>query len=211
MDNNPALHYRRSIRLKGYDYSHSGAYFVTTCTQNRECLFGEVKNEKVKLNPVGEMIQEIWEGLPQYHLGFEMGEFVVMPNHIHGIIVLTENVGVGLRAYPPIETAEPKQKAGQPQRVAPTITLSDIVHHFKSYTTARYRERVENADWPPFPGRLWQRNYYEHIIRSEKSLNKIREYITNNPIRWQFDRDNPVALPDTLEQDFWKALVRNQK
>jgi len=211
MKYNPEVHRRSSIRLKNYDYSRDGAYFVTICTQGRECLLGKIKNEEVELSPAGKMIQEIWKNLPQHHPGFEMDEFIVMPNHIHGIIILMENVGVGLRAYPSTEMAEPKQKAGQPRRVAPTITLPEVVHHFKSYTTARYRERVENANWPPFPGRLWQRNYYEHIIRNENSLKKIREYIINNPIRWQFDRDNPAALPDTLEQDFWKALDRNQK
>jgi hypothetical protein len=135
-----------------------------------------------------------------------------MPSHIHGIIILSgNNVGAGLCACPSTEMAEPRQKTGQPRRVAPTITLPEVVHHFKSYTTARYRERVENANWPPFPGRLWQRNYYEHIIRNENSLNKIREYIINNPIRWQFDRDNAAAQPDVLEQDFWKVLGQNQK
>ena len=140
-----------------------------------------------------------------------MDEFIVMPNHLHGIIVLTEHVGVGLRAYPSPKMAQPKQKTGQPRRVAPTITLPDVIHHFKSYTTAQFRHRVENDDWPPFPGRLWQRNYYEHVIRNEKSLNNIRQYIASNPIRWEFDRENPGGQPDGLEQNFWRIFGQNDR
>jgi len=208
---NPDIHHRQSIRLKSHDYSKAGSYFITVCTQGRECLFGKVKNSVIELNPAGKMIQEIWKGLPQFHSDFTMDEFVVMPYHIHGIIVLTEDVGAGLRAYPPPRATQQNQKIGQPRRVAPTITLPDVIHHFKSYTTARYRDQVENEGWPPFPGRLWQRNYYEHVIRNKNSLNKIREYIINNPMRWQFDRDNPVAHSDALEKDFWKSFGQDHK
>ena len=217
---NPDVHHRQSARLKDYDYSQSGAYFITICAQNRKCLFGEIKNAEMELNEAGKMVQAVWKELPQYHPGFEMDGFVAMPNHVHGIILLAENVGVGLRAYPPAntgktsqQTEQPKQKTGQPplktgqpRRAAPTITLPDIVHHFKSFTTAQYRQNVAKFDWPPFPGKLWQRNYFEHIICSDESLYRIREYIANNPARWEFDLENPTGNPDKREGNFWKTV-----
>ncbi len=220
MNYNPAFHHRRSIRLKNYHYSGGGGYFVTICTQERENQFGEIKNGEVKLNPAGRMVQTVWEELPEHYPGVEIDEFTVMPNHVHGIVLLNEFVGAGPRACPSLQTAcpasqtpPPNQKTGRPRGAAPTktLTLGDVVYRFKSLTTARYREGVENHDWPPFPGRLWQRNYYEHIIRDENSLNKIREYIIQNPLRWDFDLENTVGKPDGAEQDFWKVFGQKRK
>ncbi len=206
MKYNPEIHHRRSIRLKDFDYSLGGGYFLTICTQERENLFGEINNGEMQLNAAGRMVLDVWTGLPNYHTGFEMDEFVVMPNHVHGIIILTEPVGAGLRARPVAKTPPPPRPTGQPRRVAPTITLPDVVHHFKSYTTAQYRKNVAKRNWPPFPGKLWQRNYYEHIIRTEKTANRIRQYIAANPFRWEFDRDNPDGKPDKIEETFWKTF-----
>ena len=173
MKYNPDKHARRSIRLWGYEYTQSGAYFITICTQNRDCLFGEVVKGIMNANEIGQMIQSVWDELPQHYPGMDVDAFVVMPNHIHGIILLTPD------------------KTGQPQGVAPTMSLMDVVHRFKSLTTARYRQGVVQRRWQPFPGRLWQRNYYEHIIRHEEALNRAREYIVLNPLRWYLDRENP--------------------
>ena len=111
-----------------------------------------------------------------------------MPNHIHGIILLDGPVGAGPRACP-----------GQPRGVAPTLSLPDVVHGYKSLSTTRYRHRVKLEGWVPFSGRLWQWNYYEHIIRNDESLYRIREYIMTNPLRWELDREN---LDKTGEDEF---------
>ncbi len=205
----PDRHHRRSIRLKGYDYTSAGAYFVTICVQNRECLLGEVIEGRVSLSGAGRMVQSIWDALPQYYPGVDIDAFVVMPNHVHGIIVLTEHERV---LDIPTGQAQPIGQArgpsagqargpsagqargpamGQARGPAPTLSLPDVVQRFKSLTTARYRQGVIEENWPPFPGRLWQRNYYEHIIRNEAELNSIREYIFYNPDHWVQDEENP--------------------
>lgn len=181
-----AKHRRRSIRLRGYDYHQPGAYFVTICTQNRECIFGEVVDRQMILNEAGRMVETVWRELPQHYAGIEVEAFVVMPNHVHGIIIL---VGAGAPACP--------DNPGRPQGVAPTMStmsLPDVVHRFKSLTTARYRHGVRQDGWRPFPGRLWQRNYYERVIRGEKELNRVREYIINNPLHWEQDPENPLVV-----------------
>lgn len=211
---NADIHHRHSIRLKGYDYSQEGSYFVTICTQNRECLFGNVVNGKVRMNDPGEMIVRTWEDLPQKYSGVEIDQFIVMPNHIHAIIVLpVESVSVGAgpcacpssvvtfhgphainaeRWQPHTKKGHRHSREGHPQGGAPTrISLSDIVHRFKSFTTAQYRTNVRQHKWPPFNSKLWQRNYYEHIIRNEDELNRIRKYIVNNPAQWAEDKENP--------------------
>ncbi|MCI2428531.1 transposase [Candidatus Acetothermia bacterium] len=171
---------RQVLRLQGYDYSQIGAYFVTICTQNKESLFGEIVNDEMVLNHAGGMVQTVWDEIPQNYPGVEIDMFRVMPNHVHGIIIL---VGAGPFACPEI---------GQPQGVAPTmLSLPDVIHRFKTLTTKRYTDGVKRDNWPPFPAKLWQRNYYEHIIRNEDKLHAIREYMINNPLQWELDRENP--------------------
>ena len=201
----PERHHRRSIRLKGYDYHQAGAYFVTICTQDRAFLFGQVVHGEMRLNEAGKMVYDVWNDLPAFYPGVQTDAFIVMPNHIHGIIILVgadprvcpnadprvcpaqPPVGVGPRAYP---DSGPRAYPGQPQGVAPTMGLPDVVHRFKTMTTKRYADGVKRLGWEPFRGRLWQRNYCEHIIRNEESLNRIREYILTNPMRWALDREN---------------------
>ncbi len=191
---NPEIHHRRTIRLQGYDYSSPGAYFITICTQNHECLFGEISNRKMILNAAGQMITTILQQIPDHYPGNDIDEFVVMPNHIHTIIF----VGAGPRACPfkiitclpengqPTENRQPRGRIGQPQGVAPTgLPLPDIVSRIKTMTTKQYSDGVKQSGWQPFNGKLWQRNYYEHIIRNESELYQIREYIDNNPANWE--------------------------
>jgi len=187
----PHLHHRRSIRLAGFDYAQAGSYFVTICTQNRECVFGEVVRGQMKSNGPGQMVELVWDQLPQHYMGVEVDAFVVMPNHAHGIITL---VGAGPCACP--------EGSGQPQRVAPTGTMSlpDVVQRFKSLTTARYRWGVHKDGWPAFPNRLWQRNYCEHVIRNEDELSRIRQYIVDNPSQWESDEENPAYEHDQRVQ-----------
>ncbi len=179
-------HHRRSIRLKGYDYTQAGAYAVTICTHNRDCLFGEIADGEMRLNDGGRMLERAWGELPVRFHHMDLDGFVVMPNHFHGILVLHPHVG--------LESADEKTKGEH--RVRPNGTLPDtvgrIVQAFKSITTHKYITGVKQNGWPPFPGKLWQRNYYERIIRNEGELKRIREYIVNNPARWELDRENPI-------------------
>lgn len=184
---NSDIHHRRSIRLQGYDYRQAGAYFVTICAQNRACLFGEIVNDTMQLNDAGIMLARHWQMLPQRFTNIRLDAFVVMPNHIHSIIVLTDG-----RIGPPTEATLPS-----PPRatlvVAPT-SLGDVVGAYKSLTTVEYVRGVKASGWAPFDGKLWQRNYYEHIIRNESSLHDIRQYIIHNPAKWAEDTENPERL-----------------
>lgn len=195
MPYDPFKHHRRSIRLKGYDYSQAGAYFVTMCTQNRECLFGEIVNGEMQLNDAGAMIVKWWDKLSSKFPTFDPDAFVVMPNHIHCIVIITDvgaidgvtvDVGVPLRGRPD------DGQIGQPHRAAPTDkpTLGDIIDWFKTMATNEYIRGVKQLGWKPFDKKVFQRNYYEHIVRNERELNAIREYIQNNPANWAADMDN---------------------
>jgi putative transposase len=185
MRSDPNRHHRRSIRLRGYDYTQPGAYFVTICTQNRAYLFGQMVDGEMVLSDGGRMVQTVWDEMPVHYEGVAIETFIVMPNHIHGIIVL---VGAATGGRPP---------SGQAQGPAPTIGISlpDVVQRFKTMTTKRYVDGVRQRRWPPFPGRLWQRGYYEHIIRDEESLDRIRQYIDDNPAQWELDRENLASAP----------------
>jgi putative transposase len=144
-------------------------------------VFGDIVEGEMVSNDAGQMVQDIWEQMPSHYPGCGLDAFVVMPNHVHGIILITatpEPVGAGPRARP---------YSGQTDG---TMSLPDLVHRFKSLTTARYRQGVETRGWHAMDGKLWQRNYYEHIIRDDDELQKIREYIATNPIRWEADWEN---------------------
>ena len=183
----PDTHHRRSIRLKGYDYAQDGAYFVTVVTRDRLCLFGDVIEEKMHVNRAGSMILKVWEELPKRFPTIGLDAFVVMPNHVHGILVVRNRVGVPL-----VGTLRDGDRATT--RVAPT--LGEIVGAYKSITTVRYTQGVKAGMWNPFRERLWQRNYYEHVVRNESELNRAREYIAGNPALWERDRENPAAFRD---------------
>ena len=195
MDHDPAPRGRRSVRLKGYDYATAGAYFVTVVTQERLCLFGDVTDGKVRLSVAGRLVRRVWESLPDRFAGLALDAFVVMPNHVHGVVVMDRPAGaplVGDRSGR--GAADPGDRPGATTRVAPTpdgYALSDVVHAYKSSTTAHYARRVTADGWPPFPGRLWQRNYYEHVVRGDDDLDRIRTYIQENPLKWELDTENP--------------------
>jgi REP element-mobilizing transposase RayT len=179
-DYNPEIHHRNSIRLRGYDYSSSGAYFVTVCIKNKECLFGEIVDGMMRLNHAGELIHEIWDALPKRYDDIDLDAFVVMPNHVHGIIILTDTpaVGAGL--------ALPSRKGA----ASSAPTLGDVIRTFKSISTIQVNRLLTRTGQP-----LWQRNYYEHIIRNETGLDSIRAYIAMNPQNWMMDEENPVRWP----------------
>jgi REP element-mobilizing transposase RayT len=198
MPYNPDSHHRRSIRLPGYDYTQAGAYFVTICVQERRCLFGEIADGRMAANPAGKMVEQTWCELAHKYPSVLLDAFVLMPNHVHFVVVLTapqisaNDVRAGMEARP---QSGQTWRPGQPRGAAPTSdrpALPDVVHWFKSLTTARYRHGVADCHWMPFPGRLWQRNYYEHIVRDETDMQRIQEYIATNPMRWEQDQLHPA-------------------
>jgi len=172
---------RKSIRLQGYDYSRAGAYFVTICAKDYKCLFGGIANRDMVLNGAGRMVGKWLVELENKFPEIRWDEYVVMPNHVHGIISIVGAPLVGAR-----KTAGSMPKRAD-TRPAPTAALGDIVGAFKSITTNEYIRGVKQHGWGPFPGKLWQRNYYEHVVRSENEMYQIREYIENNPARWDMD------------------------
>lgn len=173
---------RRSIRLKGYDYTQNGAYFITICTYNRLPMFGEIVEDGMRLNQHGKIVVSCWDEIPQHYPNVELDVFVVMPNHVHGIVIITTphdkpNLPVEAQYIAPLRGATPNN-------VAPN-SLGSIVRSFKGAVT-RNINRLPNASNNP----IWQRNYYEHIIRNEASLDVIRNYVVNNPAKWAEDSLN---------------------
>lgn len=183
-------HRRRSLRLRGYDYSWAGAYFVTVCTYNRASLFGEIVNGEMQLNDVGRMVATHWCSLSKRFPSVQPDVFVVMPNHMHGIIALPDVGAALVAAQGRACRITPPRRATT--RVAPTTSLGTVIGAYKSLTTVAYARGVKMWGWAPFAGKLWQRNYYEHIIRNETALNRVRQYIMDNPARWAEDPENPA-------------------
>jgi REP element-mobilizing transposase RayT len=165
---NPDKHHRRSIRLKDYDYSNAGAYFVTICAQNMECFFGEIRNGDMELNPYGSIVKNCWKDLINHYSYVELDALTIMPNHIHGIITIPA-----------------------PTRTQKNHGLSEIVRALKTFSSRKIN-KLRNRKGVS----IWQRNYYEHIIRNEKEMNKIREYIINNPLQWDLDKENPENIEE---------------
>jgi REP-associated tyrosine transposase len=186
---------RRSTRLPDYDYAGRGGYFVTLCTQGRMCLFGKVAEGKMLPNPLGEIVRDEWFKTADIrpHMRLHDAEFVVMPNHIHGIIwILRDPSSTFVRAT----GRSPRQSPCGPR----PGSIAAIVAGFKSATTSRIN-RMRNTPGAP----VWQRNYFEHIIRPGESLERIRRYILENPPRWAFDPENPHADQPDLEDPWARA------
>ena len=178
---NPEIHHRRSIRLRGYDYAQPGAYFVTICTHGRECLFGEIVNGEMRLNLYGRIVEECWQTIPHHFDGVKLDEFVVMPNHVHGILnIVEQRRGTACRA-PTTGT----EQFGQPR----PHSLPTIIRSFKSAAT----QRVNQSRGTPGTT-VWQRNYYEHVVRGDADLDRIRVYILDNPAKWHEDPNNPENI-----------------
>ncbi len=197
----PQKHHRRSIRLKGYDYAQEGAYYVTIVTWRREFLFGEVVNKEMRLNKVGKIVEWEWLELPKRLPYVELGVHVVMPNHFHGILFIHENVGatrqgqaMSLSGIEPLQTLTTDSIDGSPLPRGPKpASLGAIIAQFKSRATKRIWKFPELKETP-----IWQRNYYEHIIRNETDLQNKTDYIEANPSLWDEDDENPVnAKPVT--------------
>ena len=200
-------HHRKSTRLSGYDYSAAGWYFVTICVHDWEYLFGKIAAEQMVLNEFGQIVEQEWLRTPKIRLNVGLEEFVVMPNHFHGILVIEYSMkndnhddgrgvksggrgvksgdrGVksgdrGVMHYAPTAT-------GTTQLKSPSQTLGAIVRGFKSAVTKQINEIRKTPGQP-----VWQRNFYDRIIRNDRELFNIRQYIINNPMKWEMDKENP--------------------
>lgn len=203
---NNKLPNRKSIRLKGYDYSQAGLYFITMVTQNRACLFGGITEGKIKLNSAGQMVERYWFEIANRFPTTQLHEIVVMPNHFHAILeIVGATLVVGSNNKTDTDTdnktdtdTECGYPRGIPQRIPQRIirpesqskTVGDIIGAFKSLTTNGYIRGVKNDKWKRFNGKLWQRNYWEHIIRNEDAYHRIAQYIIDNPTKWVNDKLN---------------------
>ncbi|WP_440617030.1 transposase [Cysteiniphilum sp. 6C5] len=183
-------HHRHTVRLKGYDYAQKGAYFVTICTHDKACIFGEIVDDKMMLNEMGTIVYNEWLNTSALRSNIHCDVFVVMPNHIHGIIVINESGQPQgrMQSYGRMQYA-PTEGMLQAKLQSPSQTLGAIVRGFKAAVTKQI-----NALKQVSGENIWQRNYYEHIIRDENDYNRICEYIENNPQKWALDSLNPNIL-----------------
>ena len=211
MKYDPTKHHRRSIRLKGYDYHNAGAYFVTICTKNRECVLDDPI--------VHSIVTDVWKALPSWFPTTELDEFIIMPNHVH--FVVWNNAGIPLAGVQGAQNMGggkqdgEKQDGGKPrpyvipkpQKINTAPALGDVVGAFKSLVFKVYLDWIKVND-PSRRAKFWKGNYYEHIIRNERELKAIRQYILDNPVNWNLDRDNlenlrklppPEKVEDYLE------------
>jgi REP element-mobilizing transposase RayT len=188
MKYDPQKHHRRSIRLPDYDYSQPGAYFITLVTYQRECLFGEIREGEMRLSPKGQIADEHWRLIPEHFLHVELGAYVVMPNHVHGIIIIHEN-GMATYTSPSVRASQwdaPTPIPNGPKRGS----IGAIMGSYKMSVTRRIQRELNATG-------IWQRNYYEHIIRNEAEYNRIHAYIEANPANWGTDDEHPEILPGT--------------
>ena len=185
----PNKHRRKSIRVPGYDYSQSGAYFVTMVTYRRECMFGDVVDGEMRLNDFGKIAKGYWHEIPNHFPNVKLGTHMVMPNHVHGIIIIIDS-HVGARHASPLHDDKTYPHGFKPG------SLGAIVGSYKSAVTKRINE-IDNS-----PGAVeWQRNYYacpersrrEHIIQNDREWNNIHLYIESNPLNWATDEENPIC------------------
>jgi REP element-mobilizing transposase RayT len=188
MGYDPEIHHRRSIRYDGYDYTLPGAYFVTLLCYGRQCLFGEIRENSIDLSQIGILVSRFWLRIPNHFELASLDEFILMPNHIHGIIWIHEADGKG-KAFAKfnLDLDEPTSANALPLRQvgSKSGSLSSIIQNFKSVST-----RIVNKQFFKPGNKIWQRNYFERIIRNERELNAIRQYIRDNPLNWETDKEN---------------------
>lgn len=204
MSFNSDIHHRNSIRLRDYDYSSAGAYFVTICAWQRECVFGEISDGEMRLNETGRLVDTCWRAIAGYFQQVSLDEFVVMPNHLHGIIVINSAKSIKVVGAKQVSSALPAfggnsikapdsglmgeadESLASPLHGTQAGSLGAIIQNFKSISARRINKFQQTPGCP-----IWQRNYYERVIRTENELARAREYIVNNPLKWELDKDNP--------------------
>lgn len=197
MSYNKNKHHRRSIRLKEYDYGS-----LTSCTHNRACLFGDIKNGKMVLDAFGELVEYTWYDLPNHNTNVDLDQFILMPNHVHGIIILNnvhDTVGAGSgivgAGSEPAPTEHNNIANPQINTKPKPHGLPEIVRQFKIFSARRINQKRQMTGYP-----VWQRNYYEHIICNDQELYEIRKSMINNPLKWHLDNEHPLRghRPDNL-------------
>ncbi|AFZ27114.1 transposase [Cylindrospermum stagnale PCC 7417] len=201
MENHTKSFYRRSLRLRGYDYSQAGAYFITICTNKRKCLFGNIANNEVNLNELGNIVLDFWYSLPSKYPNIELDEFIIMPNHLHGIIVITDLETIYKSHSQQLTNVGTIHELSLRERR--NILLPKVIGYFKMNAAKAINQKISASGTS-----LWQGNYYEHIVRNESELERIRQYIVNNPLKWALDCDNPDGKPDQEELLFWRDFGR---
>jgi len=169
--------------LEGFDYSQSGAYFVTLCAHDRRCYLGDAKAGFIELSPIGEIAKQFWSEIPIHFDNVTLDYFVVMPNHVHGVLLTSGIHNVGVQYIEPLRSQKLPRQQHQYQKVIPK-SIGSIIRSYKAAVT-RWCRKNGYKDF------RWQRNYHEHVIRNEHDLNEIREYIMNNPLKWELDKENP--------------------
>lgn len=194
---NPDEHHRRSIRLGTYDYSECALYFLTICSHKRRCVLGEIINGQAMLSSVGESVRELWLRIPHRFENVDLDQFVVMPNHVHGIVNIVSGIENNVGAIHELPLHIERRR----------MLVPKIVGYFKMNSAKRVNCLRST------PGlHLWQRNYYERVIRNENELYRIREYIQNNPLNWELDRENPLSKNFDLEHDmYWREIYEPKK
>jgi putative transposase len=170
--------HRKSIRWKEHDYGSEGAYFVTICTSMRKLFFGEIMNGQMNLSDMGVIADQCWKEIPGHFDDAQLDEYVIMPNHVHEIVMITDAVWTRHAVSP--HCTEPERKFGP----LPSKSLHTIIGSYKSAVTKMIHQKRYAFGW--------QARFHDHIIRSEKELNRIREYIHYDPVKWEFDRENPA-------------------
>ncbi|NIO48707.1 MAG: hypothetical protein GTN73_04610 [Candidatus Aminicenantes bacterium] len=223
---------RNSLRLKGYDYSQPGAYFITICTENNICYLGNIVDGVTISYPISDVIQEIWQEIPKRFRGVDLDAFIIMPNHVHGIIIIkeeyremiqqtcrnnSENIDEGLIDQAPAKNHLNGKNGSLINRIRiknqafaaaknwnlmkdSKRTVGKIIRYFKAKTAKIVHDKF-------FPSFQWQRNYYEHVVRSARELNSIREYIINNPLKWAFDRENRLSKNFNMDlENYFKDI-----
>jgi len=190
---NPDIHHRRSIRLQGYDYSKNGAYFVTLSTKDRNCYFDQFEQLR-------SIVELQWQSIPERFPDVMVDEYVIMPNHVHGIIVIGGDAPCG---YPEHGVTDFSQQGRNSPKGGPTLGV--IVGAFKSLCANAWLRTIKTDNLDAI-GKFWQSNYYEHIIRNAEEMGRIRQYIADNPLKWEQDRENPMVSKDQegqTEQWMW--------
>ncbi|ACF46473.1 conserved hypothetical protein [Prosthecochloris aestuarii DSM 271] len=179
------LRKRKHLRLSEYDYAQEGAYFVTVCTQDKKCLFGDVVDTAMVLNDAGEMVERCWQEIPVHFPHVALDCFVVMPNHVHGIVFIGDASDiVGAKNFSPLRLSKPCNNIQNQKPSGTSKTIGSIVRGFKIGVTKWMRQNTSTH-------KVWQRNYFERVVRHERELHDVRTYIANNPLKWALDHENP--------------------
>jgi len=170
---NPEIHHRQAIRLKNYDYSQAGAYFITICTKQKQCIFGDIKNGQMRFNHLGSIADQYWQEIPQHFPNITLDVYVIMPNHLHGILWIIESS----------QNANKNRKFGN----IVSTSISSVIRSYKAIITKKINKICDSQG----VASVWQGRYHEKIISDEQTLQNTRNYIINNPLNWDRDQDNP--------------------